>query len=1023
MQQCPACGSRIEGEEFCSWCGLAQSGPDALEIHSLAGRLSAIDAELYKYSRERDDVAARLQAKRYEATRGALAHAVATRPAVMTMPAPVSAPRERAEWNVDRVRTILLWVGAALLATSAITFTAVAWSHLGDAGRAALLVAFTVVSMMIAVATRKRLPATAEAFTALTVALGLVDWLALRRAGAVPGMSATTWWAFGSVIFGLLGFGLGEVTAPKVGRRAAALLLPTGALLAMTVVAGNYWSFGLGLALLAGALALVRRFVRGDAFINVMLGVDAIVLWVGGAITAGFAAAQPNAFAEAVPPAIGVLALGVAPLVVRRYELVVGAVLGTLLTLAAPLVAADALLAFAGVSGLLVIAASPLVPQRLRDSFAIAGGAFAIPGAAWFASVVAVMLFGPLAWFHTPWTGNLRDAARSIVSGPHTGRWTLGSAAVIAVGIAGVLALLSVSAPKGRRLVDTELGLVLATGVAIMSACMAPVVFGASALVAFVLALALGCVGMLTGAVIDRVRPRLGLGLLGVSLLALVPAAGWAATTAHASIAALAVGIVMGTVAAFIARSDVARTALSALAAVSAIVLAPVVAVFAGASPAAQAFATFAVAGPVFLVGVLARGRHAEGPVLECVGAAAMVIGGIGTFSSLAWLAGALTIGAACLLVAALRQDRTAVYAPLSAALLLGAAGAWLASASVPRGESGLLVVALAASMLLLGTLVRRDNEDGPWLEGVGAVGVGIGLLVAAPATAWLAAALTLMIPVLLLAALDPERAAVYRGVAAATLVGAAGAWLGAAHVARGEAGFIAGALAGALLLVGALLRRDEVDGEAVEFVGAAGIVVGCAIAIPSLTWLAACLTLAVPVFAIAALRLERMQAYGVAAVAAALGATWARLAAAQVTVVEAYTLPAAAVALAAGYVTWKRGPGRSWLALGPAIVIALGPTLDLAIKQNDSARSILVAAGALAVILFGAWKRLQAPLVLGSAALLILAIDTFGPAAARLPRWVPLAIAGVLLMWVGARFERSREAARRASQTFQHFG
>jgi hypothetical protein len=176
-------------------------------------------------------------------------------------------------------------------------------------------------------------------------------------------------------------------------------------------------------------------------------------------------------------------------------------------------------------------------------------------------------------------------------------------------------------------------------------------------------------------------------------------------------------------------------------------------------------------------------------------------------------------------------------------------------------------------------------------------------------------------------------------------------------------------------------------------------------------------------VFAIAALRIDRMQAYGTAADAAALGATWAWLAAAHVTVVEAYTLPAAAVALAAGYVTWKRGPGRSWLALGPAIVIALGPTLDLAIKQNDAGRSIFVAAGAVAVVLFGAWKRLQAPLVLGSAALLILAIDTFGPAAARLPRWVPLALAGVLLMWVGARFERSREAARRASQTFQHFG
>src|SRR5262245_58817132 len=105
MAQCPACGSRIESEEFCSWCGLAQHGPDALEIHSLAGRLAAIDGELYKYSRERDEVAARLQAKRYEATRGALPQALATRPVVAALPAVGVPPvqRERAEWNVDRV--------------------------------------------------------------------------------------------------------------------------------------------------------------------------------------------------------------------------------------------------------------------------------------------------------------------------------------------------------------------------------------------------------------------------------------------------------------------------------------------------------------------------------------------------------------------------------------------------------------------------------------------------------------------------------------------------------------------------------------------------------------------------------------------------------------------------------------------------------------------------------------------------------------------------------------------------------
>jgi uncharacterized membrane protein AbrB (regulator of aidB expression) len=70
-----------------------------------------------------------------------------------------------------------------------------------------------------------------------------------------------------------------------------------------------------------------------------------------------------------------------------------------------------------------------------------------------------------------------------------------------------------------------------------------------------------------------------------------------------------------------------------------------------------------------------------------------------------------------------------------------------------------------------------------------------------------------------------------------------------------------------------------------------------------------------------------------------------------------------------------------------------------------------------------GAWKRLQAPLALGSLALLVLAIDTFGPEAARLPRWVPLAAVGALLMWIGTTFERRRDDARRATRRLAHFG
>ena len=52
-----------------------------------------------------------------------------------------------------------------------------------------------------------------------------------------------------------------------------------------------------------------------------------------------------------------------------------------------------------------------------------------------------------------------------------------------------------------------------------------------------------------------------------------------------------------------------------------------------------------------------------------------------------------------------------------------------------------------------------------------------------------------------------------------------------------------------------------------------------------------------------------------------------------------------------------------------------------------------------------------------------MLAINTFGPALARLPRWLPLAVIGVLLMWIGATFETRRNRAKHATQTLAQFG
>ena len=87
--------------------------------------------------------------------------------------------------------------------------------------------------------------------------------------------------------------------------------------------------------------------------------------------------------------------------------------------------------------------------------------------------------------------------------------------------------------------------------------------------------------------------------------------------------------------------------------------------------------------------------------------------------------------------------------------------------------------------------------------------------------------------------------------------------------------------------------------GPIIEAIGLAGMFVGAVMTAPSHAWLAGVLTLATPIFALAALRRDRaLRIRRGRGGGTALGATWAWLAVARVTVVEAYTLPAAAVAL-----------------------------------------------------------------------------------------------------------------------------
>ncbi|MFJ4986250.1 SCO7613 C-terminal domain-containing membrane protein [Streptomyces sp. NPDC088732] len=169
---------------------------------------------------------------------------------------------------------------------------------------------------------------------------------------------------------------------------------------------------------------------------------------------------------------------------------------------------------------------------------------------------------------------------------------------------------------------------------------------------------------------------------------------------------------------------------------------------------------------------------------------------------------------------------------------------------------------------------------------------------------------------------------------------------------------------------------------------------------------------------AVAGLRAERRRLHHVAT-ALFVAALWVRLAASGVTTPEAYTAPVGAVALTLGLLARRRDPAvSSWLAYGPGLAVTLLPSLVTAWGDPGWHRPLLLGAAALAVTLLGAARRLAAPLLLGGAVLALDAIRELAPfvvqALDAVPRWVPLGVAGLLLVALGATYERRLREVRR---------
>ncbi|MFF3318395.1 SCO7613 C-terminal domain-containing membrane protein [Streptomyces sp. NPDC003035] len=264
----------------------------------------------------------------------------------------------------------------------------------------------------------------------------------------------------------------------------------------------------------------------------------------------------------------------------------------------------------------------------------------------------------------------------------------------------------------------------------------------------------------------------------------------------------------------------------------------------------------------------------------------------------------------------------------------------------------------------------------------------------------------------------DGARRAVAGCAAVVTAAGLVGAGAAAAELRDHHTALALLVIPVATAAAGAWLRRHPVA-LPVEITGAAVglLAIGAAVSRPAV--LALVLALCAVIAAATAVRPERRAYASWTAAVLFLLATWVRLAVWDVETPEAYTLPVTVPALVVGVLRRRRdAEASSWVAYGPGLAATLVPSLFAAWADPDWVRPLLLGLAALAVTLLGARFRLQALLVLGGSVLALDGLHELAPYVVQvvgaLPRWLPPALAGLLLLAVGATYEQRLRDARR---------
>ncbi|GAB3078278.1 SCO7613 C-terminal domain-containing membrane protein [Micromonospora schwarzwaldensis] len=963
-----------------------------------------------------------------------------------------------AAWSVD-LFGVAGWPGSRYAALVAAVSAAVAagygrLSRLTAPWFAAWLAAQPVLPLAVAAAR----PAAAGWALALTVlALGdLAVVVALRRRTAAGPVLAGGAVRAGQVL-GLLGHGVALTLAAgcalvplAVGRAAGTPLLAGGPLLAVALASvvgagaagGRVWravtagllvpvlaaalvrpvaaerpgllllAAGLAVAVLAGAVrALPARLRTGPRVgaLAVAAGLGQVTVVLTGVVAAATAVAAFRAgpggsvpsWGWQLPPALLLVAGAVALLTPRAARPVVGVVAAGLAVLAAPAVAGTpwpaVLVADLAVAAALLLGAvvrprrgRVVVPVAASTGAVLAGHALLV-GCAAPAGAVAVLAVTAVLGVTVAALGRRGAGTQPVVAGLAL------AVALLAVPAAVAVALLGLGAPTwwqvrgGTAAVVVPVVAVLTvrrrwpdlTGYASTGLAVALAVVGLGPLVVpgrepVALYAAAGVLLALAGG--GGTRPAYALRAVGAALAGLALLA--AAPGALAVLGDLPVRPWSGVPAGTVAPAQAARAGLTLL--------------LLGAAAAAYARIGTPVGRRV--LAALPFGAVALPVLLAAAGAPWPVVPAV-----------AFGIGLAALLTAATAGRGLAAPvgdAPMSAAGASGvaAAGARPASTAGPAGARPASDVGgWPAVLVLLGAVLGGFGFGGLVATRAGTL-VGLGALVVAGVVA---------------------------GVAGRPGVVRSAGWLGAVAAATGfavtaplagglplrTAGFTVLAVAAVTLHAAPALRTTlRRAGAALEGAAQAVALLALLLTAGALRHAAAVCVLWGVVVAVRVLRRGETPARrtGLAAVAGGseLLGGWLLLAAGGVAVLEAYTVPAAVLALGAGLLALRRRPGlTSWLALGPGLGAALLPSLVSVLVAADPQplRRLALGVVALGAVLGGAARRWQAPVLLGAATLVPLALHELARSWDLLPRWIFLALGGLALIGLAATYERRR--------------